>query len=159
MSLPNVEQVLNELAQNLNRYLQEQDIEQPLLIGIRTGGVWVAERLQQILKIEESGSLDISFYRDDFTRKGLHPQVQGSDLPDTVEDRHIVLVDDVIMSGRTIRAGMNELFDYGRPASITLVCLLDIGRAEEHTSELQSRPHLVCRLLLEKKKKHKQAIQ
>ncbi len=130
MSLPNVEQVLNELAQNLNRYLQEQDIEQPLLIGIRTGGVWVAERLQQILKIEESGSLDISFYRDDFTRKGLHPQVQGSDLPDTVEDRHIVLVDDVIMSGRTIRAGMNELFDYGRPASITLVCLLDIGRRE-----------------------------
>lgn len=130
MSLPNVEQVLNELAQNLNRYLHEQDIEQPLLIGIRTGGVWVAERLQQILKIEESGSLDISFYRDDFTRKGLHPQVQGSDLPDTVEDRHIVLVDDVIMSGRTIRAGMNELFDYGRPASITLVCLLDIGRRE-----------------------------
>lgn len=130
MSLPNVEQVLNELAQNLNHYLQEQDIEQPLLIGIRTGGVWVAERLQQILKIEESGSLDISFYRDDFTRKGLHPQVQGSDLPDTVEDRHIVLVDDVIMSGRTIRAGMNELFDYGRPASITLVCLLDIGRRE-----------------------------
>ena len=130
MSLPNVEQVLNELAQNLNRYLQEQDIEQPLLIGIRTGGVWVAERLQQILKIEESGSLDISFYRDDFTRKGLHPQVQGSDLPDTVEDRHIILVDDVIMSGRTIRAGMNELFDYGRPASITLVCLLDIGRRE-----------------------------
>ncbi|MAK92435.1 MAG: bifunctional pyr operon transcriptional regulator/uracil phosphoribosyltransferase, partial [Oleibacter sp.] len=70
------------------------------------------------------------FYRDDFTRHGLHPQVMGSELPDSIEDRHIVLIDDVIMSGRTIRAAMNELFDYGRPASITLISLLDIGRRE-----------------------------
>jgi len=130
MSLPDIEQVFTELADNLKTYLKEQGIDDPLLVGIRTGGVWVAERIQQALNINEAGSLDISFYRDDFTRKGLHPQVQGSDLPDSVEDRHILLVDDVIMSGRTIRAAMNELFDYGRPASITLVCLLDIGRRE-----------------------------
>lgn len=130
MSLPDIEQVFTELAENVKTHLAEQKIDAPLLIGIRTGGVWVAERLEQALNIQETGSLDISFYRDDFTRKGLHPQVQGSNLPDSVEDRHILLVDDVIMSGRTIRAAMNELFDYGRPASITLVCLLDIGRRE-----------------------------
>lgn len=130
MILPNVEQVFTELVEKLKDYLREQEIEDPLLVGIRTGGVWVTERIQQALNISEAGSLDISFYRDDFTRKGLHPLVQGSELPDSVEDRHILLIDDVIMSGRTIRAAMNELFDYGRPASITLVCLLDIGRRE-----------------------------
>lgn len=131
MHLPNIEQVCTELCERLQTYLQQRGIDQPLIVGIRTGGVWVAERLQQYLKSEEGiSSLDISFYRDDFTRTGLHPQVQGSELPDSIEDRHIVLVDDVIMSGRTIRAAMNELFDYGRPASITLVTLLDIGRRE-----------------------------
>lgn len=131
MSLPNIEQVCSELAENLLAYLEHHRIENPLIVGIRTGGVWIAERLQQAIQPEgEISSLDISFYRDDFTRKGLHPQVQGSELPESIEDRHIVLVDDVVMSGRTIRAAMNELFDYGRPASITLVCLLDIGRRE-----------------------------
>lgn len=131
MSLPNIEQVCSELAENLLAYLEHHHIEDPLIVGIRTGGVWIAERLQQSIHPEgEISSLDISFYRDDFTRKGLHPQVQGSLLPESIEDRHVVLVDDVIMSGRTIRAAMNELFDYGRPASITLVCLLDIGRRE-----------------------------
>ncbi|MGB1091910.1 MAG: bifunctional pyr operon transcriptional regulator/uracil phosphoribosyltransferase PyrR, partial [Oceanobacter sp.] len=75
-------------------------------------------------------SVDISFYLDDFTRNGLHPQVKGSELPDSIEDRHIILIDDVIMSGRTTRAAINELFDYGRPASITLACLIDIGQRE-----------------------------
>lgn len=131
MSLPNIEQVCSELAENLLVYLEHNHLNDPLIVGIRTGGVWIAERLQQAIHPEgDISSLDISFYRDDFTRKGLHPQVQGSQLPESIEDRHIVLVDDVIMSGRTIRAAMNELFDYGRPASITLVCLLDIGRRE-----------------------------
>ena len=131
MDLPNIEHACGALAERLSAYLVQHDIDQPLVVGIRTGGVWVAERLQQALQIEaEMSTLDISFYRDDFTRKGLHPQVQGSYLPESIEDRHIILVDDVIMSGRTIRAAMNELFDYGRPASITLVCLLDIGRRE-----------------------------
>ena len=135
MSLPaalqDCEHTCQELGNRLKTLLDEQHIHNPLIIGIRTGGVWVAERLQQQLQLDEAiGVLDISFYRDDFTRHGLHPQVKGSQLPDSIEDRHIILVDDVVMSGRTIRAAMNELFDYGRPASIKLVCLLDIGRRE-----------------------------
>ena len=131
MNLPDIEQTCRELGVRLATYLQDNQLEQPLLVGIRTGGVWVAERLQESLQTADGvSSLDISFYRDDFTRHGLHPQVMGSELPDSIEDRHIVLIDDVIMSGRTIRAAMNELFDYGRPASITLVSLLDIGRRE-----------------------------
>lgn len=131
MNLPDIEQTCTELGDRLRRYLADNQLDQPLLVGIRTGGVWVAERLQAMLNTEEGvSSLDISFYRDDFTRHGLHPQVMGSELPDSIEDRHIILIDDVVMSGRTIRAAMNELFDYGRPASITLVSLLDIGRRE-----------------------------
>jgi len=131
MSLPDIEQTCTELAERLVTYLEQNNLDAPLLVGIRTGGVWVADRLQEKLKTEDGvSSLDISFYRDDFTRHGLHPQVKGSELPESIEDRNIVLVDDVIMSGRTIRAAMNELFDYGRPASITLVSLLDIGRRE-----------------------------
>ncbi len=132
MTLPDIEHTCEQLAQKLQSFLQQKDITNPLLIGIRTGGVWVAERLQPHLQIsaEDTGVLDISFYRDDFTQHGLHPQVKGSELPESLEDRHIILVDDVIMSGRTIRAAMHELFDFGRPASITLVCLLDIGRRE-----------------------------
>ncbi|WP_370293728.1 bifunctional pyr operon transcriptional regulator/uracil phosphoribosyltransferase PyrR [Thalassolituus sp.] len=131
MNLPDIERVCHRLAGDLQEMIRNEGLEDPLLVGIRTGGVWVAERLQKALNgSSEVASLDISFYRDDFTRHGLHPKVQGSELPDTVEDRHIILIDDVIMSGRTIRAAMNELFDYGRPASIHLICLLDIGRRE-----------------------------
>ena len=72
----------------------------------------------------------MSFYRDDFTRSGLHPQVKPSQLPFEIEDQHLVLIDDVLMSGRTIRAALNELFDYGRPASVTLVSLLDLDARE-----------------------------
>ena len=77
----------------------------------------------------ELGLLDISFYRDDFSQSGLHPQVKSSKLPD-IEGKTIILVYDVIMSGRTIRAAMNELFDYGRPEKIVLACLLDVGHRE-----------------------------
>jgi pyrimidine operon attenuation protein / uracil phosphoribosyltransferase len=79
---------------------------------------------------EELGSLDISFYRDDFTRIGMNPQVRPSDLPFNVDDRHIILVDDVLHTGRTIRAALNELFDYGRPASIILAALVERGGRE-----------------------------
>ncbi|MEN9464934.1 MAG: hypothetical protein RL217_1115 [Pseudomonadota bacterium] len=131
MSLPNIETLFTALNADLSRYLAEQSIQNPLFVGIRTGGVWVAERLQHSLALQgDLGVLDISFHRDDFSYIGLHPEVKGSELPESIEDRHIILVDDVIMSGRTIRAAMNELFDFGRPASISLVCLLDVGRRE-----------------------------
>jgi pyrimidine operon attenuation protein/uracil phosphoribosyltransferase len=103
----------------------------PLMIGIHTGGVWVAEQLHQLLDFEEPlGTLDISFYRDDFTRIGMNPQVRTSHLPVNVEDRHIILVDDVLHTGRTIRAALNEIFDYGRPASVMLACLIERGGRE-----------------------------
>lgn len=103
----------------------------PVFIGIQTGGAWVAERLHSLLGIKSAlGTLNISFYRDDFTRIGLNPKVEASDLPVDVEDRHIILVDDVLQTGRTIRAAMNEIFDYGRPAAITLAVLIERGPRE-----------------------------
>jgi pyrimidine operon attenuation protein/uracil phosphoribosyltransferase len=115
-----IDQMADELRQKL-------DInEQTAMVGIHTGGVWIAQRLHKILNIKPPlGTLDISFYRDDFTRIGMNPQVKPSDLPFTLDDRDIILVDDVLHTGRTIRAAMNELFDYGRPASIVLVTLVE----------------------------------
>lgn len=98
----------------------------PLMVGIHTGGAWVAETLHRLLELEEPlGTLDISFYRDDFTRVGMHPQVRASHLPVNIEGRHLILVDDVLHTGRTVRAALNEIFDYGRPASVTLAVLID----------------------------------
>lgn len=127
-NIPEVPALLDSLEQSLRRYLSDRGIADPLLVGIRTGGVWIARELHQRLGLEEPfGELDISFYRDDFSRIGLNPRVTPSHLPFETEDRDLVLVDDVVMSGRTIRAAMNELFDYGRPSSISLVALIDLG--------------------------------
>ena len=139
MTLPNPEQLLPEMAAALDQHLSSHKISEPRFIGIHTGGVWVAQTLLDLRgKQEPLGILDVSFYRDDFTQNGLHPQVRPSVLPFEVEGQHLVLIDDVLMSGRTIRAALNELFDYGRPASVSLVCLLDLnGR------ELPIRPDVV----------------
>lgn len=126
-----MEQLLDEVENGLRRLLTQRGVASPLLIGIRTGGVWVADILGKRLGIEKPyGELDISFYRDDFSRIGLNPRVKPSSLPFDTEGRDVILVDDVIMSGRTIRAAMNELFDYGRPASIMLATLIDLGARE-----------------------------
>jgi len=125
------DELLAQLAEKIQTLLIEKAIDNPLMVGIHTGGVWVATRLHQQLNAsrttfpEPLATLDISFYRDDFSRIGMNPKVKQSKLPPDVEDRHIILVDDVLHTGRTIRAAMNELFDYGRPASITLVCLIE----------------------------------
>ena len=122
----NVPKLLTSLATDLQSFLEKQFITDPHMIGIHTGGVWVAEALHQTLKIKQPlGSLNISFYRDDFTRVGMHPQVQPSSLPFSIDEQHIILVDDVLQTGRTIRAALNEIFDYGRPASVTLVALIE----------------------------------
>ncbi|MCJ8299681.1 MAG: bifunctional pyr operon transcriptional regulator/uracil phosphoribosyltransferase PyrR [Pseudomonadales bacterium] len=127
----NVDFLLLQMTESLRKLLTDKDISDPLFIGIRSGGIWIAEQLHQNLDISEPlGTLDISFYRDDFTRIGLDPKVQPSKLPSSTQERHIILVDDVIKTGRTIRAALNELFDYGRPASVTLVALLDLGCRE-----------------------------
>ncbi|MGH8743930.1 MAG: bifunctional pyr operon transcriptional regulator/uracil phosphoribosyltransferase PyrR [Burkholderiales bacterium] len=127
MNLPDAEQLLNQLAAQIRPQLQAESA----LIGIHSGGAWIAQRLHDQLKIATPlGFLDISFYRDDFARIGLHPQVKPSHIPFDVEGRSIILVDDVLYTGRTVRAAMNELFDYGRPASIDLAVLVDRGGRE-----------------------------
>lgn len=131
MTLPDPQQLLPRMAADLRSLLARRGIAQAHFIGIRTGGVWVAEALLNELGLDQPlGTLDVSFYRDDFTQSGLHPQVRPSALPFEIEGQHLVLIDDVLMSGRTIRAALNELFDYGRPASVTLVSLLDLDARE-----------------------------
>ena len=130
MSLPSVESLIEKLTQALTPCFSNTE-PQPLIVGIETGGVWIAEELHRRLAPDaELGRLNISFYRDDFTRSGLHPTVKPSDLPTNIDDRCIVLVDDVLQSGRTIRAAMNEIFDYGRPSRILLAILIDRGQRE-----------------------------
>jgi pyrimidine operon attenuation protein/uracil phosphoribosyltransferase len=116
--------LIEQMAADLQ---QQLDIdEHTAMVGIHTGGVWIAQALHRILGIQAPlGVLDISFYRDDFTRIGMNPQVKPSQLPFALDDRNIILVDDVLHTGRTIRAAMNELFDYGRPASILLATLVE----------------------------------
>ncbi|WP_336365570.1 bifunctional pyr operon transcriptional regulator/uracil phosphoribosyltransferase PyrR [Marinobacter sp. C2H3] len=126
-----IHRLLDDMEAGIRQQLQDRNITAPVVVGIRTGGVWLADLLAKRLDIAEPiGELDISFYRDDFSRIGLNPKVMPSSLPFDTEDRDILLIDDVIMSGRTIRAAMNELFDYGRPASILLATLIDLGARE-----------------------------
>jgi len=118
--------LLDTLSNELRNLLKTRNIENPVMIGIHTGGLWVAEELHKNLSIKAPlGALNISFYRDDFTRIGMHPQVQPSNLPFNIDDQHIILVDDVLHTGRTIRAALNEIFDYGRPASVLLAVLVE----------------------------------
>ncbi len=125
------DKVLNDLADRLKVHLSQLGVDAPLMIGIHSGGVWVAERLHQMLGVTDPlGHLDISFYRDDFSRIGMNPQVKPSHLPFNVDDRHIILVDDVLFTGRTIRAALNEIFDYGRPSAVSLAVLIDRGGRE-----------------------------
>jgi pyrimidine operon attenuation protein/uracil phosphoribosyltransferase len=122
--LPEVEQLCAQLAAELRPRIGPKTA----MIGIHTGGAWVAERLHALLKLPEPlGLMDIAFYRDDYHAQGLHHDPKRTKIPFDVNGRELLLVDDVLYSGRTVRAAMNELFDYGRPASIALVVLADRG--------------------------------
>ena len=122
MQASEIEKLVLEMASRL-----EQDVrDNPVMLGIQTGGVWIAKRLHKLLGLKTPlGHLNIAFYRDDFSRIGLHPRVTPSSLPFNVEDQHIILVDDVLHTGRTVRAALNEIFDYGRPARVTLAVLIE----------------------------------
>ena len=125
--LPDAEELLARLTGDLRSAVDKDTA----LVGIHTGGAWLAERLHAALSIAVPlGTLGVSFYRDDYGAIGLHAQPKPSEIPFDVEGRHIILVDDVLYTGRTIRAAMNELFDYGRPASIRLAALIDRGGRE-----------------------------
>ncbi|MEW5007729.1 MAG: bifunctional pyr operon transcriptional regulator/uracil phosphoribosyltransferase PyrR [Cycloclasticus sp.] len=126
-----IDGIIDAMAEQLRAQMEAKSIQQPLMIGIHTGGSWVAERLHQRMALSKPlGEIDISFYRDDYTRIGLNPQVKPSQIPSEVEAEDIILVDDVLYTGRTIRAALNEIFDYGRPNSVTLAVLVDRGQRE-----------------------------
>ena len=123
-SLPEAEKLCDQLAAELRGRVGPKTA----MIGIYTGGAWLAERLHQLLGIATPlGLMDIAFYRDDYTARGLKHDPKRTKIPFDVSGRELLLVDDVLYTGRTIRAAMNELFDYGRPESISLVVLADRG--------------------------------
>ncbi len=130
--LPDAEALLTILAQKLQPLLQKNTA----LVGIHSGGVWLMQKLLVLLEDSiathavEHGTLDVSFYRDDYAQRGLKAENRPSQIPFEVENKHIILIDDVFYTGRTTRAAMNELFDYGRPASITLAALANRGGRE-----------------------------
>ena len=118
--------LLDKLERRLRQEIEQRQLTDPIMIGIHSGGVWIAEELHRRLGIGEPlGKLDITFYRDDFSQVGMHPQVQASQLPFTLEGRDILLIDDVFYTGRTIRAALNEIFDYGRPSQVLLGVLIE----------------------------------
>ena len=121
-ALPDAEKLCEQLARALKAVLKPSTA----MVGIHTGGVWVAERLHAALALQiPLGLLDPAFYRDDYAKQGLARDPKRSKIPFDVEGKDLLLVDDVLYSGRTVRAAMNELFDYGRPASIALVVLAE----------------------------------
>ena len=105
--------------------------QNPAIVGIHSGGAWLAERLAEELNLKDRlGFIDVSFYRDDYAKKGLHADVKPTQIGFDVNNATILLVDDVLYTGRTTRAAINELFDYGRPARIMLATLVDRGGRE-----------------------------
>lgn len=126
-SLPPVPELIDRLVARMQPALTPDSI----LVGIHTGGVWVAAALHAALKLAAPpASIDVSFHRDDHRLgNGLKAAGRISQLPD-VEGAHLILVDDVLYTGRTIRAALNELFDYGRPARVDLAVLVDRGERQ-----------------------------
>ena len=123
-TLPDAEALCTQLSERLKPVLKPTTA----MIGIHTGGAWLAERLHAALALPTPlGLMDIAFYRDDYAKQGLHHDPKRTRIPFEIEGRDLLLVDDILYTGRTVRAAMNELFDYGRPASISLVVLADRG--------------------------------
>jgi pyrimidine operon attenuation protein/uracil phosphoribosyltransferase len=124
MKLPDAQALCEQLARELAPRIGPDTA----MIGLHTGGAWLAERLHAALRIPEPlGTMDIAFYRDDYHAQGLKHDPKRTRIPFDVTGKQILLVDDVLYTGRTVRAAMNELFDYGRPQSISLVVLADRG--------------------------------
>ncbi|WP_420264914.1 bifunctional pyr operon transcriptional regulator/uracil phosphoribosyltransferase PyrR [Candidatus Magnetominusculus dajiuhuensis] len=135
-------ELLNEtdIARMLSRMAHEiiernEGCEDVCIVGIHRAGVYIARRLSQIIQLIEGvlitvASLDISFYRDDLNLRKNHPIVRKTEMPIDINDKKIILVDDVLYTGRTIRAAMDALNDFGRPAQIQLAVLIDRGHRE-----------------------------
>jgi pyrimidine operon attenuation protein / uracil phosphoribosyltransferase len=124
MNLPDAERLCEQLVGELRPRIGPKSA----MVGLYTGGAWLAERLHERLGMKAPlGLMDIAFYRDDYAARGLKHDPKRTKIPFDVNGCELLLVDDVLYSGRTVRAAMNELFDYGRPASISLVVLADRG--------------------------------
>jgi pyrimidine operon attenuation protein/uracil phosphoribosyltransferase len=127
MSLPDPEQLVRGMADQMKGKVAPD----AGIVGIYTGGAWIAERLHRALGLATPlGFLAVTLHRDDFSRIGLHRESRRSQIPFPVDGREIVLVDDVLHTGRTVRAALNELFDFGRPRAVRLAMLVDRGGRE-----------------------------
>ena len=126
-NLPDAEALFNDLKAQMAATIAYD----AKLVGVYSGGAWLADRLVAELDGEhEVGYIDVSFYRDDLSTSGLKSNVRSTQIPFSVQGAHIVIVDDVLFTGRSIRAAVNTLFDYGRPASVQLAVLVDRGGRE-----------------------------
>ena len=131
MQLPNPETLLAEITAKIQTQLEINGAPNAALVGIHSGGVWLMQRILASIKQDVPfGMLDAALYRDDYAQRGLKSEPKPSNIAFDVTDKHIILIDDIFYTGRTTRAAMNELFDYGRPASITLAVLINRGGAE-----------------------------
>lgn len=167
MSAQDIERALDRIAlQILERNLQSDAI---VIVGIHTGGVFLAERMQRIIEKREkislpSGSLDITLYRDDWSRVSQNPIVKKTDISFEVEGKTMILIDDVIYTGRTIRAALDAIMDFGRPNSIQLAVLIDRGGRElpiqpDYTGmELQVQPNQQVHVLLHESGKKDEVV-
>ena len=123
--------ILTKMTEETNALLSNRQYSHPLMVGIHTGGIHIAKILHTMLNLSTPlAEISATFYRDDFSRIGMHPEIKTSKMPCDVENRHLLLVDDVLYTGRTVRAAMNEIFDYGRPTSINLLVLIDRNERE-----------------------------
>lgn len=130
-SPPDPEAAFAALEQSISEALAVAPHRRPHLIGVHSGGAWIASRLHRDLGlVTELGTLSSAFHRDDYGRRGLPSEVKATHLPFEIAGSDIILVDDILFTGRTVRAALNELFDYGRPASVELAVLLDRGGRE-----------------------------
>lgn len=145
-----ITQLIQRMASDLRAQMAD-DLADAVMVGIQTGGFWIAQRLHAELALSHPlASLSTRLYRDDFNQIGLHPKIMPSEISTPIEGRCVILVDDVLYTGRTIRAAMNELFDYGRPAAIRLAVLADRGGHElpitadvvGHTLQLEHGKHM-----------------
>lgn len=135
MTLPNPESLLTQISADIKALLDKNGLQNSALVGIHSGGVWLMDRLLKTLKKEcdleiANGTLDAAMYRDDYNQRGLKTEPKPANISFDITGKHIILIDDIFYTGRTTRAAMNELFDYGRPASITLAALINRGGAQ-----------------------------